>query len=125
MGCYGIGVSRVVAAAIEQNHDENGIQWPEEIAPYKVGIINMRVKDEETSAAAEKLYNDLKADGVEVLYDDRDAGAGQKFADMDLIGLPWQCVVGPRGLKEGKMEWKNRKTGEKIELPVGQRPEGI
>ncbi|MFT7144718.1 MAG: prolyl-tRNA synthetase [Alphaproteobacteria bacterium] len=125
MGCYGIGVSRVVAAAIEQNHDDNGIVWPEAITPFMVGIINMRASDEATCAAAEKLYNDLTASGVEVLLDDRDASAGQKFKEMDLIGLPWQCVVGPRGLDKGIMEWKNRKTGEKLELPIGDLPETL
>jgi len=122
MGCYGIGVSRVVAAAIEQHNDENGIIWPEEMAPFQVGIINMRAKDEACTKAAEELYHSLQEQGVEVLLDDRDEGAGKKFADMDLIGLPWQCVVGPRGLAEGQLEWKNRKTGEKVNMPVGQLP---
>lgn len=125
MGCYGLGVSRVVAAAIEQNHDDNGIVWPEQIAPYKVGIIAMKMKNEDVKEAAEKLYEDLQAQGVEVLLDDRDASPGQKFNEMDLIGLPWQCVIGPKGLDKGVMEWKNRKTGEKIELPIGTLPEGF
>lgn len=125
MGCYGIGVSRVVASAIEQHHDENGIVWPEALAPFMVGIINMRTKDEVTVAAAEKLYDDLNAQGIEVLLDDRDASAGQKFADMDLIGLPWQCVIGPKGLDKGIMEWKNRQTGEKLELSIGELPKAI
>tara|TARA_R110000868_G_scaffold189695_2_gene433169 strand:- start:218368 stop:219606 length:1239 start_codon:yes stop_codon:yes gene_type:complete len=125
MGCYGIGVSRVVAAAVEQNNDENGIIWPEPMAPFKVGIINMRAGDEATVAASEKLYNDLNAQGIETLLDDRDASAGQKFNEMDLIGLPWQCVVGPKGLAKGVMEWKNRKTGEKLELPIGELPKAL
>lgn len=122
MGCYGIGVSRVVAAAIEQNNDENGMIWPLAMAPYQIGLINLKAKDEETTAACDKLYESFQAQGFEVLYDDRNEGAGGKFANMDLIGLPWQCVVGPRGLAEGKLEWKNRRTGEKLELPMGELP---
>ena len=125
MGCYGIGVSRVVAAAIEQNHDDNGIIWPKEMTPFDVGVINMRAKDEECCAAVETLEQQLQAKGLDCLVDDRDEGAGKKFADMDLIGLPWQAVIGPRGLKEGKIEWKNRKTGSKFELPFGEFPEGL
>ncbi len=115
MGSYGIGVSRLVGALIEANHDENGIVWPEEVAPYKVGIINLRFKDENCSAACDTLYRKLLDRGVEVLYDDRDAGAGTKFADMDLIGLPWQIIIGPKGLDRGAYELKNRRTGERTE----------
>lgn len=125
MGCYGIGVSRVVAAAIEQNNDENGIIWPAAMAPFHVGIINMRIDDEAVNAAVETLEQQLKEKGLDVLIDDRKEGAGKKFADMDLIGLPWQAVIGPRGLKEGKVEWKNRSTGSKFELDFGQFPEGL
>lgn len=116
MGSYGIGVSRLVGALIEANHDENGIIWPEAVAPYKVGIINLRFKDENCTAACDALYQKMIKLGIEVLYDDRDAGAGAKFADMDLIGLPWQVVVGPRGLEKGEYELKNRRTGERVEL---------
>lgn len=122
MGCYGIGVSRLVAAAIEQSHDANGIIWPEPIAPYKVGLINLKVTDATTTQAAEALYTSLQAKGITVLYDDRDASAGEKFADMDLIGLPWQAVVGPKGAAAGVVEWKHRATGQKSELPTGQLP---
>ena len=115
MGSYGIGVSRLVGALIEANHDENGIVWPEEVAPYKVGIINLRFKDENCSAACDTLYRKLLDRDVEVLYDDRDAGAGTKFADMDLIGLPWQIIIGPKGLDRGAYELKNRRTGERTE----------
>ncbi len=125
MGCYGIGVSRVVAAAIEQNNDDNGIIWPEPIAPYTIGLINLRFSDEACTQKADELYNTLSTQGFEVLYDDRDVPAGAKFGNMDLIGLPWQCTIGPRGLKDGKAEWKNRKTGEKLELPFGTLPEGL
>ena len=118
MGSYGIGVSRLVGALIEANHDENGIVWPEEVAPYKVGIINLRFKDENCSAACDSLYSKLLDHGVEVLYDDRDAGAGTKFADMDLIGLPWQIIIGPKGLDKGVYELKNRRTGERTEHSV-------
>ena len=116
MGSYGIGVSRLVGALIEANHDENGIIWPESVAPYKVGIINIRSKDEYCTAACDALYNKMQNLGIEVLYDDRDTGAGAKFADMDLIGLPWQVVVGPKGLENGVYELKNRRTGERVEL---------
>ena len=118
MGSYGIGVSRLVGALIEANHDENGIVWPEEVAPYKEGIINLRFKDENCSAACDSLYSKLLDHGVEVLYDDRDAGAGTKFADMDLIGLPWQIIIGPKGLDKGAYELKNRRTGERTEHSV-------
>lgn len=125
MGCYGIGVSRVVAAAIEQNHDEHGIVWPKAMAPFDVGIINMRHDDSACNEAVSALESALEAKGLECLIDDRNEGAGKKFADMDLIGLPWQAVIGPRGLKEGKVEWKNRSTGSKFELPLGEFPEDL
>lgn len=116
MGSYGVGVSRLVGAIIEACHDEHGIVWPESVAPFKVGLMNLRTKDDECTAACDKLYAALTAAGVEVLYDDTDGGAGAKFANMDLIGLPWQLAVGPRGLKNGIVEVKNRKTGERLEL---------
>ena len=122
MGCYGIGVSRTVAAAIEQNHDANGIIWPAPLAPFQVGVLNLRAGDEACTKAADDLYRTFTASGLEVLYDDRDEAAGVKFAEMDLIGVPWQCVVGPKGLEKNEIEWKNRRTGEKITLPLGQLP---
>ncbi|MBT3917104.1 MAG: proline--tRNA ligase [Rhodospirillaceae bacterium] len=118
MGSYGIGVSRLVGAIIEASHDDDGIVWPEAVAPFKVGIINLRAGDEACDAACEGAYAKLLEAGVEVLYDDRDERGGAKFANMDLIGLPWQLVVGPRGLKDGKVEVKNRASGEKEELPL-------
>ncbi|MFC7050564.1 proline--tRNA ligase [Emcibacter nanhaiensis] len=116
MGSYGIGVSRLVGALIEANHDENGIIWPEAVAPFKVGLVNLRGKDEACTVASEALYQKLQNAGVEVLYDDREVGGGVKFANMDLIGLPWQAVIGPKGLEKGVIEFKNRRTGEREEL---------
>lgn len=116
MGSYGVGVSRLVGAIIEAYHDDNGIMWPESVAPYKVGLMNLRVGDEACDAACEDFYGKLEAAGVEVLYDDRNEGAGTKFKNMDLIGLPWQVSIGPRGLKNGIVEFKNRASGEKLEL---------
>jgi prolyl-tRNA synthetase len=116
MGSYGIGVSRLVGAIIEASHDDNGIIWPEPVAPYKVGLINLRVGDEACRQACDDLYGKLRGAGIDVLYDDRDEGPGAKFADMDLIGLPWQLVVGPRGLKSGRIELKERKSGQRDEL---------
>jgi prolyl-tRNA synthetase len=116
MGSYGIGVSRLVGAIIEASHDENGIVWPEAVAPFKVGLVNLRAGDAKCAAASDELYAKLRAAGLEVLYDDRDDSPGAKFAAMDLIGVPWQLVVGPRGLAAGKVELKNRKTGAREEL---------
>ncbi len=113
MGSYGIGPSRLVAAVIEASHDDAGIVWPEPIAPFKVALLNLKQGDAATGAACEELYRGLTAKGVDVLYDDTDKGAGAKFATADLIGLPWQVMVGPRGLAEGNVEVKNRKTGAK------------
>jgi prolyl-tRNA synthetase len=118
MGSYGIGVSRLMGAIIEASHDDNGIIWPDAVAPYQVGIINMRVDDEACAAAADDLYAKLQAAGVEVLYDDRDERGGAKFATMDLIGIPWQIVVGPKGVAKGVVEVKRRATAEKVELSI-------
>jgi len=118
MGSYGIGVSRLMAAIIEANHDDLGIIWPDAVAPYAVGLINMRADDARCAAAADDLYAKLQAAGVETLYDDRDERGGAKFATMDLIGLPWQIVIGPKGLDKGVVELKRRATGEKVELSV-------
>ena len=115
-GSYGIGPSRLVAAIIEASHDEAGIVWPEPVAPYKVAILNLKQGGAETDAACEQLYRDLSAKGVEVLYDDRDERAGGKFATADLIGVPWQVMVGPRGLAEGKVEVKKRADGSREQM---------
>jgi prolyl-tRNA synthetase len=119
MGSYGIGVSRLVGGIIEASHDDNGIIWPEAVAPFKVGLISLNTKKEDCVAACDKLYNDLQAAGVDVLYDDTNERAGGKFANMDLIGLPWQIAVGPRGLENGVVELKNRATGEREEVALG------
>lgn len=116
MGSYGIGVSRLVAALIEAGHDEAGIIWPDSVAPFQVGLVNLKVGDAATDRMCADLYAKLQTAGVEVLYDDRNERPGVKFADMDLIGLPWQLVVGPRGLKSGTVELKRRATGERQEL---------
>jgi prolyl-tRNA synthetase len=118
MGSYGIGPSRLVAALIEAFHDENGIIWPDSVAPFNVGILNLKVGDSGTDAACETLYRALSARGLDVLYDDRDERPGTKFATADLIGLPWQILVGPKGLAEGKVELKRRATGERELLSV-------
>jgi prolyl-tRNA synthetase len=118
MGSYGVGVSRLVGAIIEASHDDNGIIWPEAVAPWKVGLVTMRGDDEASIAAAEKTYAQLTAAGVDVLYDDRDERGGVKLGSMDLIGLPWQLIIGPRGLAQGLVELKNRATGDKQELSI-------
>ncbi|MES1152149.1 MAG: His/Gly/Thr/Pro-type tRNA ligase C-terminal domain-containing protein, partial [Dongia sp.] len=113
---YGIGVSRLVGAVIEASHDAKGIIWPESIAPFALGLINLKVADAACTKLCEDLYAKLRQAEVEVLYDDRDIRAGEKFAEMDLIGLPWQVVVGPRGAVNGMVELTNRKTGQKQEI---------
>ena len=116
MGSYGIGVSRLVGAVIEASHDDSGIIWPDSVAPFQVGLINLKPGDAKTTAAAETLNDRLSDAGIDVLLDDVDASAGAKFATMDLIGLPWQLVVGPRGLAAGEVELKRRATGERVSL---------
>ena len=118
MGSYGIGVSRLVGALIEANHDDAGIIWPEPVAPFRVGMVNLRAADAKCVAAADELYARLRDRGIEVLYDDRDESPGAKFATMDLIGLPWQLIVGPRGVAAGTLEVKNRRTGDRQDLPA-------
>ena len=120
MGSYGIGVSRLVGAIIEASHDDKGIIWPESIAPFKVGIINLRKDDSLCVKESDLLYSAIGDAGLSVLYDDRDESGGAKFANMDLIGLPWQVIVGPRGLKEGHVEIKNRATNQKQSVPLGE-----
>jgi prolyl-tRNA synthetase len=112
-GSYGIGPSRLVAAIIEASHDEAGIVWPKPVAPFRVAILNLKQGDAATDAASEHLYRGLSAKGVEVLYDDRDERAGGKFANADLIGVPYQVMIGPRGLADGKVEVKKRADGSR------------
>ncbi|HEX5999330.1 MAG TPA: proline--tRNA ligase [Hyphomicrobiaceae bacterium] len=116
-GSYGIGVSRLPAAIIEACHDDAGIVWPVPVAPFEVGLINLKAGDKDTDAACEALYGQLQQAGVSVLYDDTNERAGGKFAGMDLIGLPYQLIVGPKGLKSGEVEVKDRKTGERATVP--------
>ena len=125
MGSYGIGVSRLVGAIIEASHDAAGIVWPESVAPFDVGLINLRVGDGPCDALAGELEAKLRAAGREVLVDDRAASAGEKFATMDLIGLPWQATIGPRGAKAGTIELKRRRGGEKAELPLAAAVEKL
>jgi prolyl-tRNA synthetase len=117
-GSYGIGVSRLVGAIIEASHDENGIMWPEPVAPFHVGLINLKVGDSITDKACEDIYQKLVNAGKKVLYDDSNERAGGKFKTMDLIGLPWQLIVGPKGLADGQVEVKNRKTGDRETLGI-------
>ena len=116
MGSYGVGVSRLVGAIIEASHDDAGIIWPQSVAPFDVGLINLKVGDAATDAACEDIYAKLETAGLSVLYDDRDERAGAKFAAMDLIGLPWQLIVGPKGLASGEVELKERATGARHSL---------
>jgi prolyl-tRNA synthetase len=118
MGSYGIGVSRLVGAIIEASHDDAGIIWPEAIAPWRVGIVTMRGDDAPTVAAAEDLYAKLANAGIETIYDDRDERGGVKLGSMDLIGVPWQVVIGPRGIAGGTVELKNRRTGERQDVSL-------
>jgi len=117
MGCYGIGVSRLMAAAVEQNHDENGIIWPENIAPFKLHILALNMKDEKVKEVAENIYNLAKQKGIEVLFDDRDMSAGVKFKDADLIGIPHRIVVG-KGVKSGTVEYQKRSKNEKMDIYI-------
>ncbi|MEL7438721.1 MAG: proline--tRNA ligase [Pseudomonadota bacterium] len=126
MGCYGIGVSRVVASAIEQNHDKYGIIWPDALAPFQVAIVPMNMhKSEEVKEAAEKLYAELTAMGIEVLFDDRKERPGVMFSDMELIGIPHTIVIGDRSMKEGNFEYKNRRSGEKTAVAMADIVEHI
>jgi prolyl-tRNA synthetase len=116
MGSHGIGVSRLLGALIEANHDEKGIIWPEGVTPFHCGIVNLKQGDAGTDAACEGLYKALRARGLDPLYDDRDERAGAKFATMDLIGLPWRITVGPRGLANGVVELTSRRSGDSEEM---------
>ena len=118
MGCYGIGVTRVLAAAIEQYNDENGINLPTVIAPFQVIIAPMLMKNEAVVAAADKIYAELEAAGIECLYDDRDVRAGVKFKDDDLLGVPYRITIGERNLKEGLVEFKHRADADNTKVAV-------
>ncbi|MEZ0221689.1 MAG: proline--tRNA ligase, partial [Tardiphaga sp.] len=119
-GSYGVGVSQLLGAIIEACHDENGIKWPEEVAPFRAAILNLKQGSPDTDAACEALYKELSAKGVDVLYDDTDQRAGGKFATADLIGVPWQILVGPKGLAEGKVELKRRDDGSRENISAAE-----
>src|SRR5262249_39303529 len=118
MGCYGIGVSRVVAAAIEQSHDANGIIWPEALAPWRLAIIPLNMSNADVKKTAEKLYEEALSKGIDVLLDDRDETAGVKLKDADLIGVPLRIVVGERKIAEGKVEFRKRSDKATQDLPA-------
>ena len=119
MGCYGIGVSRIAAAAIEQSHDDKGIIWPASIAPFQIAIIPLNMqKSVDVAEQSNKLYQQLSELGYEVLLDDRNERPGVKFADMELIGIPHRIVIGDRGLKDGKMEYKGRQDSENQHIDI-------
>jgi prolyl-tRNA synthetase len=121
MGCYGIGVTRIVAAAIEQNHDERGIIWPAPIAPFQVVLVPINLqKSARVREVSDRLYEELGAAGIDVLYDDRDARPGVKFADAELIGIPHRLVVAERGLDAGKLEYRHRRDTSSTEFPAGE-----
>jgi len=119
-GSYGVGVSRLVGAIIEACHDDAGIKWPEAVAPFRAAILNLKQGGADTDAASESLYRELQAKGVDVLYDDTEQRAGGKFAAADLIGIPWQIMVGPKGLAEGKLELKRRSDGSRENLSAAE-----
>jgi prolyl-tRNA synthetase len=116
MGSYGVGVSRLVGAVIEACHDDAGIVWPVPVAPFEVGLVNLKAGDAAADGACASIFEQLASAGIEVLYDDTDERPGVKFATMDLIGLPYQVIVGPKGLKSGEVELKHRRSGERETL---------
>ena len=118
MGSYGVGVSRLAGAIIEASHDDSGIIWPVPVAPFEAGLINLKAGDAGTDSACADIYGKLQNAGIEVLMDDTSERPGGKFATMDLIGLPYQLIVGPKGLKNGEAELKDRRTGERDTLPL-------
>jgi len=118
MGSYGVGVSRLVGAIIEANHDEKGIVWPESVSPYTIGLINLKTDDVDCVKVCEDIYSVLNNSSIDTLYDDRNERAGAKLNDMDLVGLPWQVIIGPRGIKSGLIELKNRRSGVSEEISI-------
>jgi prolyl-tRNA synthetase len=123
MGSYGVGVSRLVGAVIEASHDDAGIIWPESIAPWIIGLVNMRQDDPACTAVADDLYSKLQQFGDIALYDDRDERGGVKLGSMDVIGLPWQFIVGPKSVAQGMIETKNRRSGQRELIPVDRAVE--
>ena len=120
MGCYGIGIERILAGAVELHHDADGIQWPVSIAPLHLALLPLQMQDAAVREAAERLYEQLREEGIEALLDDRDERAGVKFKDADLIGLPFRVAIGKKGLAEGKMEWKPRGSKQVELIPMGE-----
>ncbi|MDO9622249.1 MAG: His/Gly/Thr/Pro-type tRNA ligase C-terminal domain-containing protein, partial [Moraxellaceae bacterium] len=121
MGCYGIGVTRVIASAIEQNHDERGIIWPDAIAPFQIALVPMNwPKSERIKAASTELYEQLTRAGYDVLFDDRNERPGVKFSDIELLGIPHRLVVGEKGLDAGTIEYKGRRDDESMNLPMNE-----
>ena len=125
MGSYGIGVSRLVGAIIEASHDDKGIVWPASISPFDAGIVNLKPGHVGTDSITDNLYQDAKAEGFDILLDDSSDSAGAKLASMDLIGLPWQVVAGPKSVDKGVVEIKNRKTGASEEVPINEASEKL
>jgi prolyl-tRNA synthetase len=125
MGCYGLGIGRTVAAAIEQNHDDDGIVWPRPLAPFEVLLIALNPQDPEVVEEAERLYSEMTGRGLDVLYDDRKERPGVKFKDADLIGVPLRVVVGKKGLAEGKVEISDRQSREKDHVATGDVMERV
>jgi prolyl-tRNA synthetase len=119
MGCYGIGISRLPAVVAEEHHDDHGLSWPVDVAPFRVHLLSVGAsRNPDVAAAADRLYGELTAAGVTVLFDDRDASPGVKFADADLLGMPTQILVGTKGLARGVVERKERATGDRADLPL-------
>ena len=116
MGSYGIGISRLVGAIIEYSHDEKGIVWPNEVAPFQVGLINLKSNNDKANKIADEIYSSISSLNIEILYDDKSDNAGVKFSRMDLIGLPFQIIVGNKAISDNLIEIKNRKTGEALEV---------
>ena len=125
MGSYGIGIERIMASAIEQHHDEDGIIWPMSIAPFQVIITPVNIADQRQAEVAERLYAELTKAGIEVLFDDRAERPGVKFKDADLIGIPIRITLGPRKLAEGKVELTNRRSRESQDVPLGETVEAV
>ena len=120
MGCYGIGINRIMASAIEQNNDKDGISWPLSIAPYQITVLSLNTEDKEVSKAAEDIYKQLTGEGLEVLFDDRSISAGIKFKDADLIGTPLQIIVGSKGIGKSVVELKIRPNGQRKQIPLSE-----
>ena len=120
MGCYGIGIGRALAAVVESHHDDRGMIWPVSIAPFEVAITIVKMNDQESVDVADKLYGDLMAAGVDVIIDDRDERPGVKFADSELIGIPYRITIGPKGLADGNVEFTARSDGERRDIALGE-----